>query len=121
MSFADTIDRVPAILIPLMQGRPEGKSVIVQANMWGSILQAVWSFFLALRERGLGSAWVTMPLVREKEIAEMLQIPFDKYTQVGFFPIAYTQGTDFRRAWRKPVSEVLSYNGFEQHADAPTG
>jgi nitroreductase len=112
MSFADTIDKVPAILIPLMPGRPEGKSAIVQANMWGSIIQAVWSFFLALRERGLGSAWVTMPLLREREIANLLKIPFDEYTQVGFFPIAYTIGTDFRRAWRKPVSEVLSYNEF---------
>ncbi len=25
---------------------------------------------------------------------------------------AYTEGTDFKKAWRKPVSEVLSYNHF---------
>jgi nitroreductase len=112
LSLMDTIDKVPAILIPLMPGRPNGKSVFVQANMWGSIIQAVWSFFLALRERGLGSAWVTAPLLREKEIAELLGIPFEQYTQVGFFPIAYTIGTDFKRAWRKPVAEVLTYNHF---------
>jgi nitroreductase len=111
-ALVEKLDKVPAMLIPLMPGRPEGKSVVEQAAMWGSITQAVWSFFLALRERGLGSAWTTIALLREKEIAELLGIPFDKYTQVGMFPIAYTIGTDFKRAWRKPVAEVLSYNGF---------
>jgi nitroreductase len=112
LNLADTILKVPAMLIPLMHGRPDGKSAPEQAVMWGSIVQAVWSFFLALRERGLGSVWTTVGLRREKEIAELLGIPFDAYTQVGLFPIAYTIGTDFKKAWRKPVSEVLSYNRF---------
>jgi nitroreductase len=111
-SLAEKMDKVPAILIPLMHGRPDGKSVPEQAVMWGSIVQAVWSFFLALRARGLGSVWTTVALRREKEIADLLGIPFDAYTQVGLFPIAYTIGTDFKKAWRKPVSEVLRYNGF---------
>jgi nitroreductase len=111
-SLAEKIDKVPAMLIPLMQGRPEGKSALEQAVAWGSIIQAVWSFFLALRERGMGSVWATVALRREKEIAELLGVPFDAYTQVGLFPIGYTIGTDFKRAWRKPVAEVLSYNRF---------
>jgi nitroreductase len=111
-SLAEKLDRVPAILIPLMPGRPDGKSVPEQAPMWGSIVQAVWSFFLALRERGLGSVWTTVASRREREIAELLGVPFADYTQVGLFPIAYTIGADFKRAWRKPVSEVLTYNGF---------
>jgi len=28
------------------------------------------------------------------------------------FPIAYTIGTDFKPAWRKPLSEVVSWNRF---------
>jgi nitroreductase len=95
-----------------MPGRVEGKGVVDQASMWGSIVQAVWSFMLALRSRGLGSIWATVTSRREREIAELLGIPYDRYTQVGFFPVAYTIGTDFRRAWRKPVSEVLTYNRF---------
>lgn len=112
-ALVDKLPHMPAILIPLMPGRVEGKSVVEQASMWGSIVQAVWSFMLALRERGLGSIWATVTSRREKEIAELLGIPFEEYTQVGFFPIAYTEGTQFKRAWRKPVSEVLSYNRFE--------
>ena len=40
------------------------------------------------------------------------RIPYAEYTQVGMFPIAYTIGTDFKKAWRKPLSEVLTYNRF---------
>jgi nitroreductase len=112
MTLLRVMDRVPAMLVPLMPGRVEGKNASDQAVMWGSIVQAVWSFCLALRERGLGSAWTTVTLEREKEMADLLAIPFEQYTQVGLFPIAYTLGTDFKRAWRKPVSEVLSYNKF---------
>ena len=111
-ALVEKLDKMPAILIPLMPGRPDDKSIVDQASMWGSIVQAVWSFMLALRERGLGSIWATVTSRREKEIAELLGIPFDEYTQVGFFPVAYTIGTDFKRAWRKPVSEVLTYNRF---------
>jgi nitroreductase len=111
-ALAEKLDKVPVMLIPLMPGRPDGKGVVDQAAMWGSILPAVWSFQLALRSRGLGSAWTTVSSRREKEIAELLGIPYEKYTQVGLFPIAYTIGTEFRKAWRKPVSEVLTYNSF---------
>ena len=112
MALVEKLDKMPAILIPLMPGRPDGKGVVEQASMWGSIVQAVWSFMLALRERGLGSIWATVTMRREKEIAELLGIPYEEYTQVGFFPVAYTVGTEFKKAWRKPVSDVLTYNRF---------
>lgn len=111
-ALADKLHRMPAILIPLMPGRPDGKSLPEQAPMWGSIVQAVWSFFLALRERGLGSVWATVASRRERQIAALLGIPHEEYTQIGMFPIAYTIGTDFKPARRKPVSEVLTYNRF---------
>ena len=37
-------------------------------------------FMLALRERGLGSAWTTLHLPAEQEAADLLGIPFDKVT-----------------------------------------
>ena len=42
----------------------------------------------------------------EEEVADLLGIPFDRYTQVGLFPIAYTKGTDFKPAQRPPVEEI---------------
>jgi nitroreductase len=111
-SLSTFLDKVPVMMIPMLVGRYEKRSLAEQAAMWGSIAPAAWSFCLAARERGIGTCWTTVGLVREREMAETLGIPYDKYMQVGLFPVAYTKGTDFKKAWRKPVSEVLSYNTF---------
>jgi nitroreductase len=111
-ALTEKLDDMPAFLIPLMPGNVEGRSAVEQAAMWGSIVQAAWSFILALRERGLGSLWATVSTRRAKEIFELLGVPQGEYTMLGTFPIAYTVGTDFKRAPRKPVAEVLTYNRF---------
>ncbi|MED5262832.1 MAG: nitroreductase family protein [Myxococcota bacterium] len=113
----ENLHRCPALLVPLLPGRVEGLDVFFQASQWGSIVQAVWSFMLALRSRGLGSAWTTGHLLREREMAELLGVPFGHYTQVGLFPIAYTLGTDFKPAYRKPLSEILGWNGFASETE----
>lgn len=113
----ENLHRCPALLVPLLPGRVEGLDVFFQASQWGSIVQAVWSFMLALRARGLGSAWTTGHLLRESEMAELLGVPSGHYTQVGLFPIAYTHGTNFKRAYRKPLAEVLGWNGFASLAE----
>ena len=46
---------------------------------------------LALRSRGLGSAWTTLHLAKEAETAELLGIP-EGITQVALIPVAYTVG-----------------------------
>ena len=85
-------------------------TVYHDASQWASIAPAISSFMLALRSRGLGSAWTTIHLRREREMAELLGIPYETHVQAGLFPIAYTIGTEFRRASRQPVGEVLVYN-----------
>lgn len=109
--------RVPTLLIPTLADRfgvhrKGTSSTYHDASQWGSILPAVWSFMLALRSRGLGSAWTTIHLRREREMADLLGIPYETHVQAGLFPIAYTIGTEFRRAARHPVSDVLRYNGW---------
>jgi nitroreductase len=64
---------------------------------------------LALRTRGLGAAWTTVHLRHERRAAELLGIPYQSYTQGGLFPIAYTAGTNFRPAGRRPLSEVTHW------------
>jgi nitroreductase len=105
---------MPALLIPMFKGRPERMNLFLQASSWGSVLPAMWSFMLALRARGLGSAWTTAHILREREMADLLGIPYEGYTQVGLFPVAYTIGVEFKRAWRKPIAEVTSWNRFGQ-------
>lgn len=109
----ENFHRLPVVLLPLLAGRTDtGANAFFQASQWGSILQAVWSFMLALRARGLGSAWTTGHLWREREVAELLGIPYDQFMQTGLFPVAYTLGTDFKPAYRRPVAEVLGWNHF---------
>ena len=103
---------VPVLMVPAFHtpGRLERANSFYQASHWGSILQAVWSFMLALRARGLGSAWTTLQLWKERETAALLGIPYERYTIAGVFPVAWTIGTDFRPAQRRPVEEVLHWN-----------
>lgn len=102
---------VPLMVIPCIEGRlAETSDTFSQASFWGSVLPAVWSFMLALRARGLGSSWTTLHLPSEREAAELLGIPFDRVTQAGLFPVAYTIGDSFRPATRLAASEVLHWD-----------
>ncbi|MEM9621961.1 MAG: nitroreductase family protein [Pseudomonadota bacterium] len=113
--LADNMNRVPAMLIPCIAGRtdlPETNNMIAQSATYGSIIPAAWSFMLAARSRGLGTAWTTLHLMHEKEIADLLGIPYDDYMQVALIPIAYTKGTEFKPAYRPPVDTVMHINNW---------
>jgi len=117
--LAEVLGDVPVLMIPCVKGRAETASenaVNASASLWGSILPAVWSFMLALRERGLGSAWTTAHLKEdgEQQVADILGIPIEDYTQAGLFPIAYTVGTDFRPAKRLPAETFMHLNHWSQ-------
>lgn len=112
--LANVLEQVPALLIPCQLGRlPEGASTQEAAGFYGSILPAVWSFMLAARSRGLGTAWTTLHLQYEAEAAEILEIP-STVTQVALTPVAYYAGDDFKVASRLPVEKVVYANGWKQ-------
>ena len=120
----DNFHRCPAVVVPLLAGRTDGHGPLpdmtnsfYQASQWGSILQAVWSFMLALRARGLGSTWTTGHLWREREMAELLGFPHD-HLQVGLFPVAYTLGTSFRPADRADSESRIFWNRWSARAPA---
>src|SRR5690348_4952760 len=72
--LATHIEEVPVHVIPCIEGRPEGLGPADLAALYGSIVQAAWSFQLAARARGLGSVWTTHHLDYEREAAELLGI-----------------------------------------------
>ena len=111
--LADNMGRAPALMIPCIAGRtdsPESSNIIAQTGSLGSIIPAAWNFMLAARARGIGTAWTTLHLMHEKEIADLIGIPYDDYMQVALIPIAYTKGTDFKPAYRPPVETVMHFN-----------
>jgi len=103
------LDQVPVHVIPCIEGTVEANENFAAASFYGSILPAVWSFMLALRSRGLGSAWTTLHLAKEAETAELLGIP-DGITQVALIPVAYTTGGDFKPAVRPPVEGITYWD-----------
>ena len=111
--LAENLGRAPVLMIPCIAGRsdtPELNSAPGQAGVFGSILPAVWSFMLAARARGLGTAWTMAHLFYERDVAEIIGIPYDQYMQVALTPIAYTKGTDFKPAYRPPVENIMHFD-----------
>ncbi len=113
MYLRERMHEVPWLLIPCIRGRlHEGAPTVEQAGLMGSIIPAFWSFLLAARARGLGTAYTTLHLVYEREVAEVLGIPYEKYTQAGMSPIAYYTGEAFKAAERVPLDSITHWNGW---------
>ena len=110
--LSERMHEVPVLVIPCIEGRVEQAGVSAQAGLYGSILPATWSLMLALRARGLGTAWTTLHLVYEREAAAILDIP-DDVTQVALIPVAYFRGTDFRPAKRLPGRDRTHWNTWD--------
>ncbi|MFN0147140.1 MAG: nitroreductase family protein [Dehalococcoidia bacterium] len=107
--LAEHMHECPVFIIPCIEGRTEGAASGTQAGFWGSILPAAWSLMIALRSRGLGTAWTTIHLGREKEVSELLGIPAN-VAQAALFPVAYFTGEDFKLAERLPVDTVTHWD-----------
>jgi nitroreductase len=123
--LATVIHQAPVLVIPCELGSPEEANVLLQASgyphalsdnvaasgFYGSVWPAVWSFMLALRSRGLGSALTTMHLALEGEAGRLLGIP-DTVTQIGLIPVAHYKGETFKPAARRPVEEVTYWDSW---------
>jgi nitroreductase len=103
------LHEVPVLVIPCVEGRMENDGLAAQASMYGSILPATWSLMLALRARGIGSAWTTLHLVYEREVGKLVGIP-DTITQAALLPIAYFTGAEFRPAKRLPARDRIYWD-----------
>ena len=116
--LAANLEQVPALVLVTVWGEHDGSG---RPGLFDSVIQSAWSFCLALRARGLGSAWTTVHLGKAQEFAEVLGIP-PGVTQVVLLPVAWTVGTDFKPASRRPASEIVWFDrwGFtkEQIGDA---
>ena len=102
--LAEHLHEVPVLVLPCVEARPEDKGPLAQASGYGNILPAAWSFMLALRTRGLASAWTTLHVRHEREIAALLGIPAE-VTQAALIPVAYPTGGEFHAAPRVPARE----------------
>ncbi|MET7981908.1 MULTISPECIES: nitroreductase family protein [unclassified Streptomyces] len=111
-TLADRMHRVPVLVIPCIEvpgGRlPTGN----QAGLWGSLLPAAWSYALAARSRGLVTAWTSVHLDREREVADLLGLPAT-VRQGALLPTAHPLRTTFGPGPRLLLDQVLHHNTWQ--------
>jgi nitroreductase len=94
------------LVVACVKGRMEELTTYRASEVYGSIYPGVWSFMLALRSRGLASAFTTVHTKAEKEMGEVLGIP-EGVTQAALIPVAHLKGDGpLHRADRRPIREV---------------
>ncbi|MCU1365256.1 MAG: putative oxidoreductase [Ilumatobacteraceae bacterium] len=109
--LGDHMGEAPVLVIACSQGgRVDGAPAIAAASTMGNVLPAMWSFMLAARARGLGTAWTTMHLLVEREVADIVGIPFDTVQQACLSPLAHTIGTDFKPAARPEPDTIIHWD-----------
>jgi len=114
--LAEHLHEVPVFVLACVEGRIENAGPLAQASVYGSILPAVWSLMLALRSRGLGSAWTTLHIMYEQDIAQLLGIP-DIVTQAALLPVAYYTGEGFKPAKRLPSRNFIHWDRWGGHGE----
>jgi len=110
--LASHLHEVPVlgVFYARVESRDELSSARGQASVWGSVVPAAWSFMLAARERGLGTAWTTCHLSFEEEMAEVLHLDYPHAVQAVLTPIAFTHGVDFRPGPRADHRDFVHWN-----------
>jgi nitroreductase len=107
--LADRFHEVPVMVLPCLVPRADSSPSARQAGLYGSVIQAAWSFQLAARARGLGTCWTTLHLPRERDAAKLLGIPYERVQQVALITVGYTLGTDFKPGRRVALERVVRY------------
>ncbi len=100
--LAEHLAEVPAIVIPTIVGRHDDSG---RPGLFDSVIQSVWSLCVALRSRGLGTAWTTAILGKRDELRDVLGVP-EGNTQIAMIPVAWYTGDDFKAAPRYPAREI---------------
>ncbi|MET0908966.1 MAG: nitroreductase family protein, partial [Ilumatobacteraceae bacterium] len=108
--LADHMGDAPALVIACTAGRVDNVPSMMAASMMGNVLPGTWSFMLAARARGLGTAWTTIALMQEQAVADVVGIPFAEVQQACLTPLAYTIGTDFKPAMRPEPDTIIHWD-----------
>lgn len=110
MFLVEHLAEVPALVLAMRLDRPPvDQSQGQLAAYYGSVVPGVWSFQLAARARGIGSAWTTFHLEHEAAVAELLGIP-ESVTQVCLLAVGYYKGETFTPAPRRSARDVTYLN-----------
>jgi nitroreductase len=115
--LARRMHEVPALVVGCLAGRlAPGASAREMSGFYGSIYPALWSFMLAASARRLGTSLTTAHLAYEREVADVLGIPYETTTQVAAVTVGHILGGGVGRGPRRPADEVLAWNRWRESA-----
>jgi nitroreductase len=106
--LAQHLAEVPVIVVPTIIGVHDGSG---RPGLFDSVIQSVWSLCVALRARGLGSAWTTAVFSRQDEFCELLGIP-DGMTPIAMLPVGWMKGSTVQLAPRLPARAITYVDRF---------
>ena len=117
--LVDNFSKAPALVICAIWGLHDNSG---RPGLFDSAIPSAWSFNLALRSRGLGTAYATMLNNKTAEVSDILGIPSGVTTLVCF-PVAYTIGQEFSPASRRPASNITYFDqwGFTREMPSEDG
>ena len=110
--LADHMGEAPVLVIACTAGRLDAAPAMMAVSSMGNLLPGTWSFMLAARARGLGTAWTTVGLMMEQAIADVVGIPFAEVQQACLTPLAYTIGTEFKPAMRPDPDTIIHWDSW---------
>jgi nitroreductase len=112
--LAAHLTEVPALVIVTIIGRQDGSG---RPGLFDSVIEAAWSFCVALRARGLGSSWVTAVFSDKARVRELPGIPAD-HTEIVMLPVAWTRSRGFRPAERIPARSITYFDAYGRTFEA---
>jgi nitroreductase len=110
-ALVDRLHEIPAMILVCTLAEGPSEEIAGQVAYYGSILPAAWSLMLALRARGLGATWTTLLSSRQREVAEILEMP-ESVVNTVMLPVGYTKGAKLRRADRLPAQRVTFWDAW---------
>ena len=117
--LVENFAKVPVLVMCAIWGIHDNSG---RPGLFDSAIPSAWSFNLALRSRGLGTAYATMLNDKADEVSELLGMPKGVTTLVCF-PVAHTIGHDFSPAPRRPAAQITYFDqwGFTRELASADG
>jgi nitroreductase len=112
--LAEHLHEVPVHILTCVEHTSVWEGENHRAAAMTHIVPATWSLMLALRARGIGSAFTTIHTIFfEREAGALLGIP-GHIIQAALLPVAYYTGEDFKPAKRVPARERTYWDTWGQ-------
>ena len=109
--LVDNFEQVPAIVFPCLV-RPPGSTGGGGGTMAGaSIYPAVQNLLLAARGLGLGAAITGLAMGNQDDVKKLLDVP-ENVDLVALIPMGFPDTERYGKTTRKPVNEVLHWEGW---------